>query len=284
MSALDGDLKKFPGLVIPAKNVVELIKKYKLKNERDLMVKIASEFGGPAQTPISKYVVTVVGKEKETGDLIIGGNLEFKGAPLGFTVHAEQFLFARAFHRGHSIESLALGKPTPCGHCRQFINEFMDGKNVHVFNEAGHEFRIGDLLPFGFGPEQLKQKGIQPGKINNGLKLAKKSADGLTKAALEAANKSYAPYSKCPSGVALKTKTGIFSGSYIENAAFNPSLSPLHSALINLVASGGKLSDIKEAVLVMAKGTIDQAPAAKTLLAAIAAKATFEVVFVNKQS
>jgi len=281
MSALDGDLKKFPGLVIPAKNVVELIKKYKLKNERDLMVKIASEFGGPAQTPISKYVVTVVGKEKETGDLIIGGNLEFKGAPLGFTVHAEQFLFARAFHRGHSIESFALGKPTPCGHCRQFINEFVNGGNIHVFNEAGHEFRIADLLPSSFGPEQLKQKGIQPGKINYGLKLAKKSKDELANAALEAANRSYAPYSKCPSGVVLKTKAGIFSGSYIENAAFNPSLSPLHSALINLAASGGKWTDVKEVVLAQTKGAIDQAPAIESLLAAITPKAAFIIIEVK---
>jgi cytidine deaminase len=275
MSALSGDLGKFPGLVIPAKNVVELIKKYKTKGERGLMVKIASEFGEPAQTPISKYVVTVVGKEKDTGDLIIGGNLEFKGAPLGFTVHAEQFLFARAFHRGHSIESLALGKPTPCGHCRQFINEFVDGKNIHVFNEAGHEFRIADLLPFSFGPEQLKQKGIQPGKINHGLKLAKKTKDELANAALEAANKSYAPYSKCPSGVALKTKAGIFTGSYIENAAFNPSLSPLHSALINLAASGGKWSDIKEAMMAQAKGSIDQERSLQSLLMAIAPNAKF---------
>lgn len=270
MSGLDVDLKKFPGFVIPAKNVVELIKKYKTKDERGLMVKIASECGGPAQTPISKYVVTVVGKEKETGDLVIGGNLEFKGAPLGFTVHAEQFLFARAFHRGHSIESFALGKPTPCGHCRQFINEFSGGKNVHVFTEAGHEFRIGDLLPFSFGPEQLKEKGIEPGAIDLGLRSVKKTKDELENAAVSAANHSYAPYSQSAAGVALKTKSGIFAGSYIENAAFNPSLTPLHSALINLAANGGKWSEIKQAVLAQKKGAVDQIDSLKQFLSLIA--------------
>ena len=42
--------------------------------------------------------------------------------------------------------------------------------------------------------------------------------------ALEAANMSYAPYSKSYAGVALRTSRGIIAGAHAENAAFNPSI------------------------------------------------------------
>ena len=58
-------------------------------------------------------------------------------------------------------------------------------------------------------------------------------------AAIAAANRSHMPYSKSPSGVALECKDGrIFSGSYAENAAFNPTLPPLQGALILLNLKG----------------------------------------------
>jgi cytidine deaminase len=255
---------------IPAKSVGEFVKKYKVQDEKSLMVHLASNDFSLSQAPISNFKVSVVGKEKETGDLLLGGNLEFLGAPLGQTVHAEQFLFSRAYHRGHSIEFFALGKATPCGHCRQFITEFQEAKNIRVHNAAGLDFRIGDILPFAFGPEQLKQAGIVPGEKNFSLKLKlKKKLSKLEEAALKAANHSYAPYSASPAGVAIKTKNDIYAGSYIENAAFNPSLPPLQSALINLVAAGGEWSEIKEVVLVETKAKIDFSPSTQALLDAI---------------
>ncbi|STM38216.1 cytidine deaminase [Escherichia coli] len=61
------------------------------------------------------------------------------------------------------------------------------------------------------------------------------TGDALSQAAIAAANRSHMPYSKSPSGVALECKDGrIFSGSYAENAAFNPTLPPLQGALILL--------------------------------------------------
>ena len=48
------------------------------------------------------------------------------------------------------------------------------------------------------------------------------SGDDLNQAAIRAANKPH-PYSNSPSGVALQCRDGrIFTGSYAENAAFNP--------------------------------------------------------------
>ena len=71
-------------------------------------------------------------------------------------------------------------------------------------------------------------------------------------AALKAANASYAPYTSSYAGVALKTSDGgIYAGQVGENAAFNPSMSPLEQAVVNLVIGGGKTyADIVDAVLV----------------------------------
>jgi cytidine deaminase len=64
-------------------------------------------------------------------------------------------------------------------------------------------------------------------------------------------------YTSSYAGVALKTRDGgIFTGSVAENAAFNPSMSPLEAAIVNLVISGGKsYADIVDAVLVDAVGS-----------------------------
>ena len=75
------------------------------------------------------------------------------------------------------------------------------------------------------------------------------TGDALSQAAIAAANRSHMPCSKSPSGVALECKDGrIFSGSYAENAAFNPTLPPLQGALILLNLKGYDYPDIQRAV------------------------------------
>ena len=87
-------------------------------------------------------------------------------------------------------------------------------------------------------------------KVNN-LILENNSRDKLVLAALNAANKSYAPYSKGYSGIALMTEDGsIFQGYYAENAAFNPSISPIEFVLSSLNFSGISFNQIKKVVLV----------------------------------
>ena len=57
--------------------------------------------------------------------------------------------------------------------------------------------------------------------------------------ALQQAVQSYAPYSHCPSGLAIVTAQGtVYSGPYLESAAFNPSLGPLQAAVIDAVTDG----------------------------------------------
>ncbi|KAK7276386.1 hypothetical protein RIF29_17525 [Crotalaria pallida] len=80
----------------------------------------------------------------------------------------------------------------------------------------------------------------------------------LKEAALEAGNKSHAPYSGSPSGVALMDNEGkIYKGSYLESVAYNPSLGLVQTALVAFVAGGGGGYDqIVEAVLVEKDGAI----------------------------
>ncbi|QCD99204.1 cytidine deaminase [Vigna unguiculata] len=62
----------------------------------------------------------------------------------------------------------------------------------------------------------------------------------LKNAALEAANKSHASYTASPSGVILlDCHDNIYKGSYLEFAAFNPSLDPIQAVLVAFVATGG---------------------------------------------
>ena len=83
-----------------------------------------------------------------------------------------------------------------------------------------------------------------------------------------AATQSYAPYSHSYAGVALQIQDGtLFCGRYAENAAFNPSLPPLQSALIMLRMAGHAPEDIQAAALVESQqGQISHLAATQALL------------------
>jgi cytidine deaminase len=105
-------------------------------------------------------------------------------------------------------------------------------------------------------------------------------SEELTLAAMDAARRSYAPYSKSHSGVAMKTHAGhIYKGAYIENVAFNPSLSPLQTALAALIVAGETYPAISQVVLVEMEGAaISQKSVTGAALSAIAPAAKLQVV------
>ncbi|KZV15006.1 hypothetical protein F511_39210 [Dorcoceras hygrometricum] len=105
-----------------------------------------------------------------------------------------------------------------------------------------HHNRL-DLLPShdDSNPINLCNGNSNAEKLSNG-NCEKHDPDEarLKESALEAANSAHAPYSGCPSGVALMDCEGkVYRGSYIESAAFNPSLGPVQAALVAYVAGGG---------------------------------------------
>jgi cytidine deaminase len=95
-----------------------------------------------------------------------------------------------------------------------------------------------------------------------------------------AAANAYAPYSNSPSGVAIRSRRGnVYRGSYIENAAFNPSLPPFQVALVGMAMANEDFSDIAEVVLAeAANNSISQLSATKSVLAAVAPRAEFRLL------
>jgi len=172
-----------------------------------------------AQCKISNYSVGAAALSK-SGKVYLGFNLEFPGTCIQSTLHAEQFAFANAFiHQDHDIIRIAV-TATPCGHCRQFMAERSICDITVLLNDESEikELKLlEDLLPLAWqGSEQLST-------IND-------SCEGIMQ-------DSFAPYSGSKSACVLHAGSRSYSGVYIESPAFNPSISPLHSALVSFASS-----------------------------------------------
>ncbi len=164
----------------------------------------------------------------------------------------------------------------PCGHCRQFLYEFAEGHDIEILLPGQPAMTLSALLPHPFGPRDLN---VTEGPLNR-TKIAIQTVEGVAQAARYAAANAYAPYSNSPSGVAIRSRRGnVYRGSYIENAAFNPSLPPLQVALVAMAMANEDFSDIAEVVLAeAANNSISQLSATKSLLAAIAPRAEFRLL------
>nr|GMC96198.1 cytidine deaminase 1-like [Ipomoea batatas] len=102
----------------------------------------------------------------------------------------------------------------------------------------------------------------------------------LKAAAMEAANESHAPYTNCPSGVALMDSEGkVYKGSYAESAAYNPTLGPFQAALIAFVAGGGGGYDriVAAALVEKEEAKVKQEDTARLLLKAVSPKCELKV-------
>ena len=244
-----------------------------------LSLPVAQTFARP---PISGFFVGAVGREAETGHLLFGGNLEFPGGHIGNTVHGEGFVFARAFSRGTAIETLALGEAHPCAHCRQFLSEFAAPASLTLIDPLGHRLRMADLYPWPFDPAYLGERGIVAGEVrHSNLEL------GPNELAPEAAAKladhgrrSHVPYGKGPAAIVLTLRDGArVGGAAIESVAFNPTMSPLQAAMIDLFAHGYAASDIAAAAIAVQPGSpVDYARHARDLLGVVAPGISLETI------
>ncbi|EXU75268.1 cytidine deaminase [Erwinia mallotivora] len=199
-----------------------------------------------AVTPLSAFNVGAIALGR-SGHLWFGANMEFSGATMQQTVHAEQSAVTHAWLRGETALEAITVNYSPCGHCRQFMNELNSGTRLTVHLPGREPATLADYLPDAFGPRDLAIETLLLDPVNHGLNI---HGDALCQAALQAANRCHAPYSQALSGVALESADGsIFAGSYAENAAFNPSLPPLQAALILMNLAGHNLKQIQRAVL-----------------------------------
>ncbi len=230
------------------------------------LIPFAQKFAIP---PISNFFVGAVALGT-SGSIYFGANYEFTGEALSFCVHGEQAVTAHAMSFGETgLEMLAVSA-APCGYCRQFLYELTTASTLQILVPNGVPTLLPALLPAAFGPSDLGVAAALMSPQSHGLTLP--SPDPVAAAALAAANNAYAPYSHSYAGVALRTSDGgIYSGSVAENAAFNPSMSPLEAAIVSLVISGRKsYADIADAVLVEVRDAVaSQVDATRAVLASI---------------
>jgi len=220
-----------------------------------------------ARTPVSHFNVGAIARGV-SGTWYFGGNMEFIGATMQQTVHAEQSAISHAWLRGEKSLASVTVNYTPCGHCRQFMNELNSGLSLRINLPGRNPHTLADYLPDAFGPKDLDIKTLLMDEEDHGFAV---TGDALAQAAIAAANKSHAPYSQAPAGLALECRDGtLFAGRYAENAAFNPSLPPLQGALNLLSLNGYDYPDIQRAVLAeKAEATLTQWDATAATLKAL---------------
>jgi len=270
---------------IPAAVVKDLLASEQ-KSVAALMVSLLPLARTFSRPPISNYHVGAVA-EGMSGSLYLGFNIEFPGQALGFAVHGEQAALSSAYmHSEPAVVAIAL-TAAPCGHCRQFMNELTPDGQLEIFVDGAAPTKLAALLPLAFGPKDLgRKKGALPveeTKLRTVALPASPASAELSRAAFDAARTSYAPYTLSNSGAAIATRSGrIYKGSYIENVAFNPSLSPLQTALVQLIVAGEDYSAISHVVVAETRGArISQKSATEAVLGTVAPAVDLEILAVE---
>lgn len=209
-----------------------------------------------------------------SGRIYLGFNLEFRGLLFQHTVHAEQSAIYLAADAGEKRLVKLATTTTPCGHCRQFMQELPFPHELQIIcpkqstNDTsppvlGYSKSLEELLPEPFGPQDLGLYGTILQPPHHALETWASSlaeADWrhdhkeLVDKALNAARRSYAPFG-APSGMAVRTQSGqVIGGFAVQSVAHNPGMTtagPIQGVLVKLAASGcSDWRDISEAVLV----------------------------------
>ncbi|MGR5361686.1 cytidine deaminase [Vibrio mediterranei] len=218
--------------------------------------------------PISEFFVGAIARGT-SGKLYFGANMEIIGAQLGQTVHAEQSAISHAWMKGETgLKDITINF-SPCGHCRQFMNELTTADKLVIQLPQRDAMTLQEYLPESFGPKDL---GITEGLMTPlAHTLTTDETDALIVSAVEALNRSHSPYTQNLSGVAIAMKDGsVYQGAYAENAAFNPSLPPLQVAFVQLLLDGQNFEDIQLVALAeVSKGKISHLADTQATLEAI---------------
>ncbi|GAA78320.1 MULTISPECIES: cytidine deaminase [unclassified Pseudoalteromonas] len=241
------------------------------------LVPLASEY---AVAPVSDFHVGAIVKaldEKGEVNFYFGANVEFDHQALSLVVHAEQSAINNAWLNGaKKIVKIAISD-APCGYCRQFMNELADAKEFDILL-PDQQFKLAELLPHSFGPTDL---GNEFSLFNPKPQQGNFSFDGLDETLARFALNAYVPYSQNFSAVKISTfSDGDFYGSYAENAAYSPSLSPLQSALSQFFLAGLSFNEstVKSITLLETAGHENQAGVARAVLASFKNLPAIEVI------
>lgn len=124
------------------------------------LIKIAVEASQDTYSPYSNYPVGAAVLTSD-GHIFKGTNVE--NASYGLTCCAERVAIFRAVAAGYkdlvAIAVVTKDGGSPCGTCRQVINEFNSKMPVYIGNTKGdflRETSLDVLLPDAFGPQNLQ--------------------------------------------------------------------------------------------------------------------------------
>lgn len=124
------------------------------------LVAMALDMRGRAYCPYSHFAV---GAALECGDGSVYTGCNIENAALSPSICAERAAVAKAVSDGkHDFTRIAVAgssavKCTPCGVCRQVLNEFSPEMTVLCSDSAGNfdAVALRDLLPCSFGASSL---------------------------------------------------------------------------------------------------------------------------------
>ena len=135
--------------------------------DRAKLIQAALEARTHAYVPYSHFQVGAALLTKD-GKIYQGGNIE--NASYTPTICAERSAFFKAVYEGErEFEAIAIagspegpctGYAAPCGVCRQVMREFCDPATFRILIAKSVdeyiEYTLEEMLPMGFGPENLK--------------------------------------------------------------------------------------------------------------------------------
>ena len=247
------------------------------------LIPLAKDYALPA---LSGFSVGAVG-QGASGALYFGANFEFTDCPVSQTVHAEQATVVNAACHGESgLQRLAVSA-APCGYCRQFLYELVTANELTILLNEAPPTKLTEYLPAAFGPSDL---GVNAGLLStqqHPLIFADSTSAQIVgaEAALANARASYAPYTRAYGGASITTRNRqIYNGMYLENAAFNPSVSPMQSAIVSAVLSGCSPNDFVDVCVAQcANSTVDHAQAADSVLASLAPRIQLQKILLHTE-
>uniref|UniRef100_A0A7S3QWS1 CMP/dCMP-type deaminase domain-containing protein n=1 Tax=Dunaliella tertiolecta TaxID=3047 RepID=A0A7S3QWS1_DUNTE len=179
-------------------------------------------------------------------------------------------------------------------------NSSLNGGASKVYNS----YNLNDLLPLKFGPMDLMSDGkafpLLLAQQHHKVSVSPRSLAGLAakrggisefldrgiKEAERWAQQCYAPYTECVSGVAILTSEGkVYSGGYVESAAFNPSLTPFHAAWAAAVSDHVLPEQVQEVILTeLHSSLVSQRHGVKSLTKKLAPQASFTLLYLQQNS
>ncbi|MBV7536823.1 cytidine deaminase [Duganella sp. sic0402] len=238
--------EQFNGILAPAD--IQALKAQTGLDDDALAIGLLPAAAAYSVAPISQFHVGAIARGV-SGNWYLGANVEFAGVPLGQSIHAEQCAIVHAWSCGETRLDTITVNYSPCGHCRQFMTELNSQRELKISLPGRDVLTLGDYLVDSFGPADLGIHTLLLDPQDHGYSIQGNNHP-LADAALEAANRSHAPYSLSHSAVAILTDKGeVYAGAYAENAAFNPSLPPLQAAVLMMYLKGSPDDRILRAVV-----------------------------------